>query len=133
MTITLNELRAMAERYTQAWCSLKPEAVASFFAEDGQIIINNGDPSVGRATITEMASGFYAEFPDLVVHMDDVRLSADNHAIYVWTLEGKHSETGNYVKAGGWEEWDLTDDLQIKLSLGRFDPVDYDRQVAGES
>lgn len=119
----------MAERYAAAWCSQSPEAVASFYAEDGRITINNGDPTVGRAAIAEMAKGFYGEFPDLVVHMDDLR-TAGHNAIFVWTLEGKHSETGNAVKVRGWEEWTLSDDCLVSASLGRFDATEYDRQIA---
>ncbi len=120
----------MAQEYAKAWSSHSPEAVASFYEEDGKIIINKGDPIVGRVAIAEMVQGFYNEFPDLVVPLDDIRL-AGSRAIFVWTLEGTHSETGNYVKVGGWEEWTLSDDTRVSESLGWFDAADYDRQVAG--
>ena len=76
-----------------------------------------------------MAKAFYAAFPDLIVRMDDARRAGDN-AIFVWTLEGTHSETGNFVKVGGWEEWLLSGDLLVRESLGRYDAVEYERQVA---
>lgn len=129
MTLDPNDIRNMAERYTKAWSSHSPEAVASFFEEGGKITINNGEPIVGRPAIAEMAKGFYAEFPDLVLHMDEIR-TAGHNAIFVWTLEGKHSETGNSVKVRGWEEWTLSDSILVSSSLGRFDAVEYDRQVA---
>ena len=129
MTLDPNDIRNMAERYAKAWSSHSPEAVASFFEEGGKITINNGDPTVGRAAIVEMAKGFYSEFPDLVLHMDEIR-TAGHNAIFVWTLEGKHSETGNSVKVRGWEEWTLSDNILVSSSLGRFDAVEYDRQVA---
>ncbi len=129
MALDPNEVREMAKRYAKAWCSHSPEAVASFYEEAGRITINNGEPLVGRAAIADMARGFYGEFPDLVVHLDDMR-TAGHNAIFVWTLEGTHSETGNYVKVGGWEEWTLSDDLLVSASLGRFDAEEYDRQVA---
>jgi uncharacterized protein (TIGR02246 family) len=122
-------IRHMAERYAKAWSSHSPEAVASFYEENGRIAINNGEPMVGRAAIAGAAKGFYSEFPDLVVHLDDIRTAGQN-AIFVWTLEGTHSETGNTVKVGGWEEWTLSDNLLISASLGRFDALEYDRQVA---
>lgn len=130
MSLDPTAVRDMAERYAAAWSSGSAEAVASFYAEDGRITINGGDPLVGRAAIAEMAAGFYAEFPDLVVHLDDIRVAAGNKAIFVWTLEGKHSETGKQVKVGGWEEWTLTDEPLVSASLGRFDAAEYDRQVA---
>ncbi len=83
----------------------------------------------GQEAIVEMAAGFYAEFPDLIVHCDELR-TAGNHAIFVWTLEGHHAETKNYVKVAGWEEWELDENMKIKSSLGWFDAEEYDRQVA---
>ncbi len=126
---TPEAFQKMADGYAAAWSSQNPEAVASFYAVDGQICINRGDVLKGRDAIVEMAAGFYAEFPDLIVHCDSVRLGGD-HAIFVWTLEGHHSETKNFVKVGGWEEWDLTEDLKVQASLGWFDAAEYDRQVA---
>lgn len=118
----------MAERYAKAWTSRSPEAVASFYEENGRITIDNGEPLVGRAAIAEMAQGFYGEFPDLVVHLDDIR-TAGNNAVFPWTLEGTHSETGKSVKVSGWEEWLLSDQVLVSESLGRFDAAEYDRQV----
>jgi uncharacterized protein (TIGR02246 family) len=129
MSLDPKAIRQMAESYAEAWSSHSPEAVASFYEDNGSIAINNGEEIVGRAAIAEMTKGFYSEFPDLVVHLDDLR-TAGHNANFVWTLEGTHSETGNYVKVGGWEEWTLSDNLLISASLGRFDAVEYDRQVA---
>ena len=129
MPIKPDDIRDMAERYAEAWTSGSPDPVASFYEEDGRISFNNGEPIVGRAAIAEMAQGFYSEFPDLVVHLDEIRTAGDN-AVFLWTLEGTHSETGNYVKVGGWEEWTLSDDVLVRESLGRFDAVEYDRQIA---
>ncbi|MGO1117384.1 nuclear transport factor 2 family protein [Rhodovibrionaceae bacterium A322] len=130
MAPTAQAVREMAANYAKAWSSGDPEAVASYYAETGQITINEGDPLVGRAAIAEMAAGFYAEFPDLIVRMDDVR-PAGQYALFVWTLEGKHSETGNFVSCGGWEEWQLNEEAQVVRSFGHFDTEEYDRKVAG--
>ncbi|WP_171099425.1 ester cyclase [Ruegeria sp. HKCCD7255] len=125
-----DRLNNLARDYAVAWSSGDPDAVAAFFAEDGQIIINRGDVLKGRAAIVEMASGFYAEFPDLEVRCDMMRW-AGNHAIFVWTLEGHHAQTGNHVVTRGWEEWDLTEDGKVQSSLGWFDAEDYQRQIDG--
>jgi len=119
----------MAERYAKAWSSRSPEAVASFCEENGRITINNGEPLIGRAAIAEMAQGFYGEFPDLVVRLDEIR-TAGHNAVFLWTLEGTHSETGKSVKVSGWEEWLLSDNVLVSELLGRFDAAEYDRQVA---
>ncbi|WP_171129764.1 MULTISPECIES: ester cyclase [unclassified Ruegeria] len=125
-----DQLNNLARDYAIAWSSGDPDAVAAFFAEDGQIIINRGDVLKGRAAIVEMASGFYAEFPDLEVRCDMMRW-AGNHAIFVWTLEGHHAQTGNHVVTRGWEEWDLTEDGKVQSSLGWFDAEDHQRQIDG--
>ncbi|MCP5373699.1 MAG: SgcJ/EcaC family oxidoreductase [Hyphomicrobiales bacterium] len=124
------KLTRMAAEYAAAWSSRSAEAVADFYATDGQITINRGDVLKGRAALVEMAEAFFAAYPDLVVHCDDVR-GAGGHALFAWTLEGHHAETGNYVKVGGWEEWELDGDLKVKASLGWYDAAEEQRQIAG--
>ena len=121
-----------ARAYTSAWCSHDPVAVASFYAEDGRITINDGEPSNGRAEVAEMARGFMESFPDIVVHMDDLR-SSGTHAVYRWTLEGHNTGpggTGNYVRVSGWEYWCYDSEGLVTESYGHFDAEDYDRQLA---
>lgn len=120
----------MAENYAMAWCSHDPHAVASFYAEDGRIVINDGDPSNGRSQIAEMAQAFYNDFPDLVVIMDSIRTSG-THAVFMWTLEGTHATTGYYVEVGGWEYWRYTEAGLIAESVGHFDADEDQRQIDG--
>lgn len=124
------DVEQMAADYTAAWNSKSAEAVASFYAPDGQIIINRGDPWKGRARVQEMAAGFYADVPDLKLVCDDLRC-AGSHAVFVWTFTGHHAATGNPLNISGWEEWELGDDLKVKGSLGWFDAEDYARQASG--
>ena len=128
MPPSLAEIESMAERYAEAWSSHSPEAVASFYDEDGRITINDGETTVGRTAIADVAKGFYDEFPDLVVRLDNVR-AAGNHAVFLWTLEGTNSGTGNRVKVSGWEAWRLSDEVRVMESDGRFDAVEYERQI----
>ena len=125
-----DRLNNLARDYAIAWSSGDADAVARFFASDGQISINRGDLIVGRAAIAEMARGLFAEFPDLEVRCDMLRW-AGNHAIFVWTLEGHHAQTGNHVVTRGWEEWELTADHEVQSSLDWFDADDYQRQIDG--
>ena len=120
----------MAKDYTAAWNSKSPEAVALFYAEDGQIIINRGTPWIGRSGVAEMAAGFFADVPDLSLICDDIRC-AGTHVLYVWTFTGHDVETGKPLKIRGWEEWELGQDLKVKASLGWFDSDDYARQAKG--
>ena len=128
MPIDPTAVAKMAQDYTAAWNSRSAAAVASHYAENGQIIINRGEPWKGRSGIVEMASGFYADVPDLSLVCDEVRC-AGSHAVYVWTFTGHDAKTGNPLTVRGWEEWELSDDLKVKTSLGWYDADDYARQV----
>ena len=130
MTITADAVRQMATRYTAAWNSKDPHAVAAHFAPDANIVINRGEPSTGRTEIAAMSAGFHADVPDLTLTCDDLRISG-NHAVYVWTFTGHDSGTGNPLTVQGWEEWDLNNDLTIAASRGWFNAAEYDRQVQG--
>jgi uncharacterized protein (TIGR02246 family) len=130
--MTADQLEAFATRYTAAWCSHDPNAAASFFAEDGSIAVNGGEPAVGRAAIAELVQGFYDAFPDTVVIMDRVRGAADK-AVYLWTYEGTNTGpggTGHTVRFNGWESWTFSPDGLVAVSLGNFDVAEYERQLA---
>lgn len=128
MVVGLDEARSVAEGYTAAWNTGDPQAVAAFYAPDGGIIINRGEPSIGRAGVARMAAGFFADVPDLSLVCDGVRV-AGAHIVYLWTFTGTHSVTGRSLSIIGWEEWDLDHDLKIAGSRGWFDAEDYARQV----
>jgi uncharacterized protein (TIGR02246 family) len=127
------DLCNFAERYTAAWCSHDAARVASFFAPDGSLTINDGTPSIGRAAITAAAQQFMTAFPDLRVMMDDISGDED-HATYRWTLDGYNTGsagTGAHVRISGYEEWQFGGDDLIAKSLGHFDAAEYQRQLTG--
>ena len=126
------DLHDFARRYTEAWCSQDPARVASYFAENGSLTINQGPPSVGRAAITAAARDFMDAFPDLVVSMDGLDRDGDGY-VYRWTLTGTNTGpggSGSRVRISGYEEWTLGADGLIARSLGHFDKADYQRQIA---
>lgn len=129
------DLQDFARRYTAAWCSGQPAAVAWFYSPEGSLTINDGEPSVGRAAITAMAQGFMTAFPDLKVIMDSVSTEGVR-AVYRWTLEGHNtgpSGSGAYVRISGHESWRIGDDGLITESFGYFDVEDWQRQLQGSS
>ena len=130
MQLTSSKVAEFAGSYARAWSSKSPEAVASFYADDGKISVNRVNSLNGRKAIAEMAAEFYAAFPDLVVHCDGVRTAGD-HAIFLWTLEGHHVQTRAYVQVAGWEEWEINEQMKIKSSLGWFDVEEYEQQIRG--
>jgi ketosteroid isomerase-like protein len=116
------KLNEFATRYTAAWCSQDAARVASFFAEDGSLKINDAEPSVGRAAITAAAQSFMTAFPDMVVKMDS--LGVDGGRItYHWTLTGTNTGsggTGKAVRIQGHEDWRFGGDGLIAKIPGSF-------------
>lgn len=129
---TMNVKRAFAERYTDAWNSGQPEAVAAFFAEDGSLQVNDAEPAVGRAAIADVARGFMEAFPDMELFMDELEFVGGG-ARYHWTFVGINTGpggTGNAVRFSGYEEWTFSADGLVQVSLGHFDEAEYARQLA---
>ncbi len=131
MILEPEKLRDFATRYTAAWCSQNPEAVATFFSPNGSLKINDGAPSVGRAALAEAARGFMTAFPDLKISLNDL-IPRGPRIEYHWTLEGTNSGpggTGKKVLITGYEEWKFGPDGLIEDSLGHFDAAEYQRQM----
>ena len=125
------QLRAFAERYTAAWCSMDPAQVAEHFAPGGSLTINDGPPAVGRAAITEAARGFYVALPDMQVFLDDLVIDGDRIEFH-WTFTGTNTGpggSGKAVRVSGFEEWRIDDDGLIAASLGHYDQAEYARQL----
>ena len=123
-----------ASRYAAAWSSQNPEDLASFYAEDGRLLVNDGTPSVGRETIAATAHGYMTAFPDMVVRMDSVT-QGDGLVTFHWTWTGTNSGpggTGRSVAISGYEQWTMSPDGLILQSDGHFDQAEYERQVSGE-
>jgi hypothetical protein len=112
--------------YTDAWCGGEPARVAEHFAPGATIAINGGAPT----PILDVAESFMAAFPAMELLMGEVVIRDDDVVEYHWTLIGDHSGTGNHVHISGFEEWTIGDDGLVVTSLGNFDQVEYDRQVA---
>jgi len=119
-----------ATDYTAAWNTKSPEAVASFYAQDGGITINQGAPWSGRDRVRDMAAGFFQDVPDLTLTCDDVRVSG-NHVLFLSTFVGHDAGTGNPLRVQGWEEWDLNAEGLVQTSKGWFDAEAYARQANG--
>jgi steroid delta-isomerase-like uncharacterized protein len=124
-------LHSVAEAYTAAWCSQDPARVASFYAEDGSLKVNDAAPAVGCEAITEVAQSFMTAFPDMQVFFDALRIEADR-PVYHWTLTGTNNGpdgTGRAVRISGYEVWQMSADGLIEKSLGHFDADDYRQQL----
>lgn len=129
-----SELESFAARYAAAWSGGDPDALASFYAEDGALIINDGDPSVGREAIAATARDYMEAYPDMVVALDRV-IATDAGATFHWIWTGTNTGpggTGRAVHMTGFEDWTLDSDGKIVASRGHFDAEEYRRQLHGE-
>lgn len=126
-----NKLKIYGTKYSEAWCSQKPESVASFFAEDGSLRVNENPAAVGRAAIAKVAEGFMTAFPDMTVTMDRLKATSDGTEFH-WTLTGTNTGpngTGKKVKFSGCELWQFDNEGLILESKGSFDAEEYNRQL----
>jgi SnoaL-like polyketide cyclase len=126
-----SRLADFATRYTDAWCSHNPAAVASFYSKAGSLTINDGMPAVGRKAVEGAAQSFMAAYPDLIVEFDRLE-PRDNRVLYHWTFIGTNSGpggTGSPVRISGYEDWKIGSDGLIADSRGHYDAQEWDRQV----
>ena len=128
----LATLARLAADYTAAWNSGSAAAVAGFYAEATEIVINQGEPLIGRAQAQDMAAEFFAAVSDLALTCDDIRL-AGSHALYVFTYTGLDAASGNPLTIKGWEDWTLDANLKIAVCLGWHDAADYAAQAAAKT
>ena len=122
-----------AQKYTDAWNSKQPEKMASFYAEDGMLTVNNGIPAIGRKQLAETAHSYMEAFPDMELTMDSLTVDNDTYRYY-WTFKGTNSGpngTGNKVDFSGFEEWTMNDQGLVQKSIGTYDAEDYERQLKG--
>lgn len=127
------QLRRLAKRYAEAWCSQNPESVAAFYAENGSLSVNDGPPAVGRTAIAREAQSFMTTFPDMVVTFDKLEAREDLTAFH-WTLTGTNAGpggTGKRVRISGYELWKIGNNDLIGESKGHFDAADYEKQLSG--
>jgi hypothetical protein len=125
------DLAEFGTRYAAAWSSQNPALLASFYAVNGSLTVNDGAPSVGRPAITATASSFMTAFPDMVVKMARMDQQGD-HATFHWIWTGTNTGpggTGKFVRIAGYEEWTIDRDGLIAASKGHYDEAEYQRQL----
>jgi hypothetical protein len=125
------DIDIFARSYAQAWGSKRPGFVASYFAEDGSIQVNHGEPAIGRDDVAKFAEGFMTDLPDMIVRYDSLVSKTDGTEFH-WTLIATNTGpggTGNKVKVSGYEFWQLDENGFIKNSQGHFPSEEYNRQL----
>jgi uncharacterized protein (TIGR02246 family) len=125
------DLTTFGTRYAAAWSSKDPVLFASFYAEDGQLVVNSGTPSAGHAAITATAKAYMTAFPDMVVKMTEMSQEG-GHLVFHWLWTGSNTGpggTGKFVRLTGYEEWTLDSNGLIAKSQGHYDDAEYQRQL----
>jgi hypothetical protein len=126
-----SELTEFATRYAAAWSSQDPVAFGMFYAEEGSLTVNDGEPSVGRAAVVDTARAFMTAFPDMIVRLVEIRPEGSRVEFH-WHWTGTNTGpggTGNAVDLRGYEEWTFDDNGLIVESLGHYDDGEYQRQL----
>lgn len=126
-------LQNFATHYAEAWSGGNPEALASFYDEQGSLQVNSDAPATGREAIAKVAAGFMQAYPDMVVTMDSLVTHADGGTFY-WSFTGTHSGpggTGKTVRISGNEQWQISKQGLITQSKGSYDAADWNRQLYG--
>ena len=121
------------QKYTDAWNNKNPEEMASFYAEDGILTVNNGKPAVGRTQLEGTAQSYMEAFPDIQLTMDSLTVE-DGTYRYYWTFVGTNTGpggTGNKVNFSGFEEWTMNNKGLVQKSIGKYDAEVYQRQLEG--
>ena len=124
-------LHEFARRYAAAWSSQDPEALAAFYAESGSLVVNDGEPAVGRAAISAKAAAFMEAFPDMLVELDSL-VRREDQTVFHWIWTGTNNGpggTGRSVRISGFEIWTLDASGLILESKGQYDEAEYRRQV----
>ena len=105
--------------------------IIMYFAEDGSLLVNDGEPAIGRDEIIKVAEGFMTDLPDMVVSFDSLVTKPDGVEFH-WTLTATNTGpggTGNKVKVSGFEHWHIGKEGLIKESQGNFPAEEYNRQL----
>ena len=126
---------AFGKKYTEAWNSKNPDNMASFYAENGSLTVNNGTPAVGRKALAETARSYMVAFPDIELTMDSLTQEKNGKYRYYWTFKGTNTGpggTGNKVDFSGFEEWTINDKGLIQTSVGTYNAEEYQRQLEGK-
>lgn len=126
-----SDLIKFATDYAAAWSGQDAESYALYFAKDGALKINDGEPAVGREAVAAVAQSFMTALPDMLVIMDSVDV-VDGTPQFHWTLIATNSGpdgNGNRIHISGYEEWTFNEDGLILMSQGHMDSEEYQRQI----
>ena len=82
----MTELTELGTRYAAAWSSQDPALLASFYALEGSLKVNDGAPAIGREAIARTAGDFMTGFPDMELTFDglEFQVALDRNLYRSW-------------------------------------------------
>jgi uncharacterized protein (TIGR02246 family) len=88
--MTRDEILTLVERRAAALAARDPVALAATHAENGIVISPTGGVLEGRADIEAVYGMYFAAFPDMVMHRDQVLIDGDR-VVLIARFRGTHS------------------------------------------
>jgi uncharacterized protein (TIGR02246 family) len=88
--MTRDEILALAARRQAAWAARDPVALAATHAENGVVASPAGGALEGRAEIERVYRRWFAAFPDIVMHQDELLIDGDR-VVVVARMSGTHA------------------------------------------
>ena len=92
-TSTTRDVRALFDRYAEAWTARDPDAIVALHTDDS-VFENHttGDVNIGKAQIALALRGIFTVFPDLSFETRRQYLR-DDLVVQEWTARGTHEGT----------------------------------------
>jgi steroid delta-isomerase-like uncharacterized protein len=88
--VTRSEIVALVKQREAAWTARDPAGLAATHADNGTVISPFGGVQEGRAEIDRIYKLWFAAFPDIVLHQDDVLIDGDR-AVIVGRMAATHA------------------------------------------
>ncbi len=88
--MTRSEIVALVKQREAAWTARDPAGLAATHADNGTVISPFGGVQEGRAEIDRIYKLWFAAFPDIVLHQDDVLIDGDR-AVIVGRMAATHA------------------------------------------
>src|SRR5215208_844136 len=85
-----DEILALIKRREDAWMTRDAAALTATHAENGTVVSPFGGVQEGRAEMERIYKLWFAAFPDIVFHQDDVLIDGDR-AVLVGRMAATHS------------------------------------------
>ena len=86
MTAIVPDIRALSDRYAEAWAACDPDAIIALHAQDTQFWLHSGAaPTRGRDQVRDAFARMFSQWPQFGFHVYRV-LVGEDHWVLDWAL-----------------------------------------------